>query len=120
MGSFRDFQAYQKAIELAKEVFNISKRFPPEEKYSLTDQVRRSSRSVCANFAEAYGKRKCQKHFVSKLADSDTENTETQVWLDFSHACEYMSEDEHKRLASISEEAGGLLSYMMMNPEKFV
>lgn len=119
MGSFRDLVAYKKALELAKEIFMISKRFPPEEKYNLTDQIRRSSRSVCANFAEAYRRRKYKKHFESKLTDSDTENTETQVWLDVSQSCEYMTDDEYKRLTAISEEVGRPLSYMMANPEKF-
>ena len=119
MAGFRDLVAYQKAFALANEIFKLSKRFPPEEKYSLTDQIRRCTRSVCANFAEADRRRKYKKHYVSKLTDSDTENTETQVWLDFAHACEYISNDEYAALVSLSEEVGKLISFMMNNPDKF-
>ena len=79
MGNFKDLLAYKKGFELAMDVYEISKRFPKEEKYSLTDQIRRSSRSVCANFAEAYRRRKYPAHFISKLTDSDPENSETEV-----------------------------------------
>lgn len=119
MGNFRDLLAYKKALELANEIFKLSKRFPPEEKYSLTDQIRKSSRSVCANFGEAYRRRKYKNHYTSKLTDSDTENTETQVWLDLAYACEYISTDEYTRLNSLSEEVGRLISFMIDNPDKF-
>ena len=85
---FQDLLAYKKSFELAMEIFSISKSFPSEEKYSLTDQIRRSSRSVSANIAEATRKRKYEKHFVSKLTDSDAENAETQVWLEYAKACD--------------------------------
>ena len=81
---FRELKVYQKAFKLAMEIFWITKSFPKEEKYSLTDQIRRASRSVSANIGEAYRKRRYEKHFISKLSVSDAENTETQVWLDFS------------------------------------
>lgn len=81
--SFKKLLAYQKAFELSMEIFELSKSFPKEETYSLTDQIRRSSRSVCVNISEAYRKRLYPKHFTSKLTDSDCENSETQVWLDF-------------------------------------
>ena len=85
---FKELIAYKKGFELAMEIFEISKAFPKEEKYSLTDQIRRSSRSVCSNIGEAYRKRqKYPKHFVSKLSDADSENNETAVWSDFSIAC---------------------------------
>lgn len=77
--SFKTLLAYQKGFSLAMEIFEISKTFPKEETYSLTDQIRRSSRSVCANIAEAYRKRRYERHFVSKLTDSDAKNSETQV-----------------------------------------
>jgi four helix bundle protein len=83
---FRKLKAYQIAFELAMEIFEISKSFPKEETYSLTDQIRRSSRSICTNIAEAYRKRRYPKHFISKLSDSDTENAETLCWLEFSLA----------------------------------
>ena len=83
---FKELIVYKKSFSLAMEVYEISKSFPKEEKYSLTDQIRRSSRSVCANIAEAYRKHIYVKHFVSKLTDADAENSETLVWLDFAYA----------------------------------
>lgn len=112
--------AYQKGFKLSMEIFHISKRFPSEEKYSLTDQIRRCSRSVCANLAEAYRKRKYPNHFVSKLSDADTENGETQTWLEFALACNYISIDEFNILNNQAEEVAKLLVYMMSNPEKFL
>lgn len=92
---FKQLIAYKKSFSLAMEIFKISKNFPKEETYSLTDQIRCSSRSVCANIGEAYRKRIYQKHFISKLTDSDAENTETIVWLEFAFACKYISEGEY-------------------------
>lgn len=120
MGTIRDLLAYQKGFDLAMDIFKISKGFPSEERYSLTDQIRRSSRSVCANLAEAYRKRRYLNHFVSKLSDSDTENGETQTWLDFALACEYISFEDHKKLNDRAEEVAKLLVFMMNNPEKFL
>jgi len=116
---FRELQVYQKAFKLSMEIFEMTKTFPPEEKYSLTDQIRRSSRSVCANIGEAYRKRRYPKHFISKLSDSDSENTETQVWLDFSLSCKYINREKYDDLTFKSEEVGKLLGYMMNNPDKF-
>jgi len=116
---FRELMAYQKGFQLAMEIFHISKTFPKEEKYSLTDQIRRSSRSACANIGEGYRKRQYPAHFISKLSDSDMENTETQVWLDFSLSCEYISVEIHQQLTEKSEEVGKILSFMIQNPEKF-
>ena len=116
---FRGLQVYQKAFKLAMEIFEITKTFPIEEKYSLTDQIRRSSRSVCANIGEAYRKRRYLKHFISKLSDSDAENTETQVWLDFSLSCKYIKKEKYNDLILKSEEVGKLLNFMMNNPDKF-
>lgn len=101
------------------EIFEILKSFPKEEVYSLTDQIRRSSRSVAVNIAESYAKRRYQKHFVSKLTDSDAENLETQSWLEFSVCCGYISKDMHKELISQSEEIGRLIHFMITHPEKF-
>lgn len=120
MGTIKDLLAYQKGFKLSMEIFQISKRFPSEEKYSLTDQIRRCSRSVCANLAEAYRKRKYPNHFVSKLSDADTENGETQTWLEFALACNYISIDEFDILNNQAEEVAKLLVYMMNNPEKFL
>lgn len=117
--SFRDTAVYKKAFALAMEIFEVSKSFPKEEKYSLTDQVRRSSRSVCANLAEAYRKKRYPAHFVSKLTDCDAENSETLVWLDFALACKYISNETHLALLSKCEEVGKLLHHMINNPEKY-
>lgn len=120
MGTIKDLLAYQKAFTLAMEIFQLSKRFPVEERYSLTDQIRRSSRSVCANLAEAYRKRRYPNHFVSKLSDSDMENGETQTWLAFAQACQYISIEECENLNNQAEQVAKLLVYMMNNPEKFL
>jgi four helix bundle protein len=92
---YKDLIAYKKGFSLAMEIFKVSKSFPKEETYSLTDQIRRSSRSVCANIAEAYRKRRYVKHFISKLTDSDGENSETSTWLDFALECEYITKETH-------------------------
>lgn len=110
---------YQNSFDLAMKIFKESKDFPKEEKYSLTDQIRRSSRSVCANIAEAYRKRRYPSHFISKLTDADMENTETQVWLRFSHACNYFADDLYTELYKSSEEIGRMIDHMITHPEKF-
>ena len=116
----RDLKVYQLAYKLAMEIFNESKIFPKEEKYSLTDQIRRSSRSVAANIAEGFRKRQYPKMFVSKLADADGEATETQVWLDFARDCEYLSPEKYRELVRGYEEVGKMLGSMMSMPEKFM
>lgn len=116
----RDLKVYQLAYKLAMEIFNESKVFPKEEKYSLTDQIRRSSRSVAANIAEGFRKRQYPKMFVSKLADADGEATETQVWLDFARDCEYLSLEKYSELVKGYEEVGKMLGSMMSMPEKFM
>jgi four helix bundle protein len=115
----KSLRVYQLAYELAMEIFHLSKKFPSEEKYSLTDQIRRSSRSVATNIAEGYRKRQYSKMFVSKLADSDGETAETQSWLDFSRDCGYISRETHESLHSRYESVGGMLGNMMQHPEKF-
>ena len=116
---FKELIVCKKAFTLAMEVYEVSKSFPKEEKYSLTDQIRRSSRSVCANVTEAYRKRLYVKHFISKLTDSDAENSETIVWLDFSSECDYLSKEKHEKLTQEAIEIGKLLNYMMLHPEKY-
>ena len=120
MSTYKDLLAFKKAFALAMKIFETSKHFPKEETYSLTDQIRRSSRSVCANFAEAYRRRKYIAHFVSKLTDSDSENSETEVWIDFAFACKYISADEHLLLLTKNAEVGKILGSMIQNPEKFI
>lgn len=116
---FQDLIAYRKGFQLAMKIFHLSKSFPKEEKYSLTDQIRRCSRSVCTNLAEAYRKRKYPKSFAFKLTDSDAENSETQVWLEFALDCGYIDKTTFDVLTTESEEVGKLLNYMLLNPEKF-
>ena len=116
---FQDLLAYKKSFELSMSVFELSKSFPKEEKYSLTDQIRRSSRSVSANIAEATRKKRYVNHFISKLTDSDSENAETQVWLEYSFACKYISEENFNVLTNKSFEVGKLINYMINNPDKF-
>ena len=89
---FQDLLAYKKSFGLAMKIFEVSKSFPKEEKYSLTDQVRRSSRSTTANISESYRKRRYPKNFISKLTDSDAENSETQTWLEFAFECKYINQ----------------------------
>ena len=110
---------YRKSYELAVRIFEESKKFPMEEKYSLTDQIRRSSRAVCANLAEAYRKRRYPSHFISKLTDADMENTEIQVWLKFSLSFNYVSNDLYDELLNSSEEIGRLIDHMINHPEKY-
>ena len=117
--NFKETTLYKKASSLAMEIFEISKSFPNDEKYSLTDQVRRSSRGVCANLAEAYRKKRYPAHFISKLTDCDAENSETIVWIDFAFACQYINEETKNLLNSRSEEVGKLLFHMINNPEKY-
>jgi four helix bundle protein len=115
----RDLKVYQLAYKLAMEIFNLSRSFPREELYSLTDQIRRSSRSVAANIAEGFRKRRYPNMFVSKLTDSDGEATETQVWLDFALDCGYMSQENRDRLTGGYEEVGKMLAGMMNDPISF-
>ena len=119
MKNFKSLLAYQKSFNLSMEIFEVTKAFPKEERYSLTDQIRRSSRSVSANIAEAYAKRRYTKHFISKLTDSDGENLETQNWLKYSFACKYIDDSLFEDLQLKSEEVGKLLHYMINNPGKF-
>ena len=115
----RDLKVYQLAYKSAMDIFNLSQRFPKEERYSLTDQIRRSSRSVAANIAEGFRKRQYPNMFVSKLADSDAEATETQVWLDFARDCGYLPLEDYKQLTSKYEEVGRMLASMIAHPDKF-
>lgn len=101
------------------EIFHISKTFPKSEMFGLTSQIVRSSRSVCSNITEGYRKRQYEKHFKSKLSDADQENSETQLWLDFALACDYIDKNQYEDLNLKSSEIGRLINYMMNNPDKF-
>jgi four helix bundle protein len=117
--SFRDLEVYKKAFALQQDIFELTKLFPKEELYSLTNQMRRASRSVGSNIAEAWQKRRYVQHFVSKLSDSDGEQAETQHWLDTSLACGYIIRDERDLLVESYKEVGRMLGSMMFNPEPF-
>src|SRR5687768_11741358 len=120
MGTFKDLIVYRKAFELAMRMFEITKQFPAEEKYSLTSQVRRSSRAVCANLAEGYRKRQYPAHFVAKISDADMENTETGVWLEFSLSCNYIDNAAFTEFKKTNIEIGKLLGDMLRYPEKYM
>jgi len=114
---FKELRVYQQTFAAASRIYRLSKRWPKGERYSLTDQMRRSSRSVCANIAEAWRKRRYPAHFVSKLSDSDSEAAETQVWLDFALDCGYIDQEEHDSLYSTHERIVGGLVKMMARPD---
>src|SRR6266545_4594499 len=118
--SAKDLIVYQKAYALTMEIFEASKKFPAEEKYSLTDQIRRSSRSVCANLREAWAKRRYGAHFVSKLTDADGENGETETWLDFAFDCGYLSKSDYARFVEECHEVGAMLGGMINEPSSFI
>lgn len=117
--SHRELRVYQLAFESAAQIHEVTKKFPSEEKFSLTDQIRRSSRSVCANIAEAWRRRKYPRNFVSKLTDSDSEATETSVWLDFALHFGYLTPDQHKKLSDHYDHICSQLSIMMSEPNKW-
>ena len=119
MGDYKDLIVFKKAFSLAMDIFEISKSFPADEKYSLSDQIRRSSRSVCTNLGEAYRRRKYPSHFVSKLADSDAENTETEIWIQFSFDCKYIIDAQYKDFSERCAEVGRILGYMIRHPDKY-
>ena len=115
----KETKVYTLAFELAMAIFEISKTFPREETYSLTDQIRKSSPSVCICLLEAYRKKSYPAHFVSKITDSDMENSETSGWLDFSLACKYINGAKHHELSEKNAEVGRLLNHMINNPDKY-
>ena len=117
--SFRELIAYQKARAAAKEVFHLSKRFPSEERYSLTDQIRRSSRAVGSMVAEAWARRRYEAAFVNKLNEAQGEATESQAWLDSALDCEYIPPAEHARLDALFQELGAILQGMIDRSETF-
>jgi len=116
----QDLEVYKKAFESAMQIFELSRPFPKDETYSLTDQIRRSSRSVCANLAEAWRKRRYQAAFVSKLSDAEGEAAETQTWIEFAVRCAYLDREEGKRLFLEYDEILAMLVSMVQNSEKWV
>jgi four helix bundle protein len=117
--SAKELKVYKLAYQLAMEIFQISKRFPPEEKYALTSQIRRSSRSVCLNLREAWAKRRYEPHFISKLTDCDGENNETDSSLDFAKQCGYISPEQHQASTAKCTEIGRMLGGMIKKADSF-
>jgi four helix bundle protein len=120
INTHHDLEVYQKAFDTAMKIFEISKAFPQEEKYSLTDQMRRSSRSVCSNLAEAWRKRRYEGAFISKLSDAEGEAAETQVWLEFAVKCKYMKRDEAASLYKAYDEILRTIVGMITHPETWI
>jgi four helix bundle protein len=120
ISSPKELIVYQKAYALAMEIYRISKNWANEEKFALTDQIRRSSRSVCTNLREAWSKRRYEAHFISKLTDADAENGETDTWLDFAKDCGYLGGSDHHDLANKCREIGAMLGSMISNPKSFL
>ena len=116
----QQLDVYKKAFDAAMELFRLSKEFPREETYSLTDQVRRSSRSVCANLAEAWRKRRYEAAFIAKLCDSEGEAAETQTWIQFAVSCEYVDRDKAADLYRVYDEIIGMLVSMISKPQQWV
>ncbi len=117
--SFRDLNVYKLTFELQQEIFESTKKFPKEEIYSLTDQIRRASRSIGSNIAESWHKRRYEANFLSKLTDADAEQAETQHWLDTSMNCKYILNSEHHNLSEKCKRIGKMLGKMMSKPDSF-
>src|SRR5438128_10527665 len=120
INSAKELDVYKTAYELAMKVFELSKRFPPEERFALTGQIRRSSRSVCLNLREAWAKRRYEAHFISKLTDCDGEINETDSALDFAHDCGFITSDEHSRCVALGIEVRRMLGAMLKDPSPFL
>lgn len=120
INSAKELEVYKKAYQLAMEIFELSKNYPPEEKYALTSQIRRSSRSISMNLREAWAKRRYEAHFISKLTDCDGENSETDTSLDFALDCGYLTPRQHQNLTDLCAEIGKMLGSMLRNPEPFL
>ena len=117
--SYKDLRVYRAAMDAAMRIFDLTKRFPAEERYSLTDQIRRASRSVCANIGEGWRKRRYRAHFVSKLSDSECEAEETRVWLEFSWRCGYLSQEQAAELDKQYDQIIGQLVRMIQRPDQW-
>lgn len=120
INSAKDLEVYKKAYALAMRIYELSKQFPLEEKYALTSQIRRSSRSICLNLREAWAKCRYEAHFISKLTDCDGENSETDSSLDFAKDCSYITHEEHAKLVALDAEVGRMLGSMLKNPGPFL
>jgi four helix bundle protein len=117
--SYRELNVYQAAFDAAMRIFELTKQFPVEEKYSMVDQIRRCSRSVCANIGEGWRKRRYKAHFVSKLSDAESEAEETRVWLEFAVHCRYLNQDQFEELDHIYDNIIGRLVRMLSKPDEW-
>lgn len=117
--SYKELRVYQAAIDATMRIFEVTKQFPPEERYSMTDQMRRSSRSVCTNIAEGWRKRRYPNHFVSKITDSESEAEETRVWLELAWRCGYLTQEVADELDSVYDNILGQLVRMETNPDQW-
>ena len=120
LNSAKDLDVYKKAYSLAMKIFEMTKKFPAEERFALISQIRRSSRSVCLNLREAWAKRRYEAHFISKLTDCDGENSETDSSLDFAKDCEYITIQQHEELTVMCRDIGKMLGRMINNPSPFL
>lgn len=120
INSAKDLEVYERGYDLAMQIFELSCKFPAEEKFALTSQIRRSSRSVCLNLREAWAKRRYEAHFISKLTDCDGENSETDSSLDFAKDCSYITPAQHAKLTGLSREIGRMLGAMLKDPTPFL
>lgn len=120
IASFEELNVYQKAFRLQQAIFEHSKAFPAEERFSLTDQVRRASHSVGAGIAESWAKRRYKAHFISKLSDADSELGETRHWLHTAKACQYLSAEEHDQLLTDLSQVGAMLGKMLNEPDPWL
>lgn len=120
INSAKDLNAHGKGYELAMRIFELGKGFPAEEKFALTSQIRRSSRSVCLNLREVWAKRRYEAHFISKLTDCDGENGETNSSLDFAKDCGYITSEQHNAMTALTQEIGSMLGSMIKNPCPFL
>lgn len=120
INSAKDLRVYKRAYALSMEIFTLTKTWPIEERYSLTDQIRRASRSVCANLREVWAKRRYEAHFVSKLTDADGESAETDSWIDVAFDCKYLSAEDHAKLIEKNRVVGSMIGAMLNNPKPFL
>ncbi len=120
LNSAKDLDVYKMSYQLAMQLFKLSRGFPAEEKFALTSQIRRSSRSVCLNLREAWAKRRYEAHFISKLTDCDGENSETDSSIDFAKDCGYITIEQHEELSALCQQVGKMLGSMLNNPGPFL
>jgi four helix bundle protein len=120
INSYKDLRVYQNSMDAAMKIFHMTKHFPPEEKYSIVDQIRRSSRSVCANLAEAWRKRRYKAAFIAKLSDAESEACETQVWVEFARRCEYLNDETCDELDAVYEQIMGQIVKMIIDVDKWL